>query len=314
VSALVEGGLPPDLWVLTIMESGMNTHARSHANAVGPWQFMSRTGRHYGLIISSDRDQRRDWTTSTRAAARYLAELQATFGDGLLALAAFNCGPSCVRRAIGESESDRFWDLNLPRETREYVPKALALIDLVGAGDRLPFRVDPEEAMQYEEAAIDYPVLIQDLARVCRLNSKQLKRLNPAWLRQVTPMDGHPVRARVPLGTQERVQAALASRDLAEATDPRVHRVESGESFWVISRQYDVPLDELLEANAMTGRETLHPGDLIRLPGRVHLVTSGDTLWGISRQYRVSLDELLELNGMTGKETLRPGRLLRVPG
>jgi len=64
----------------------------------------------------------------------------------------------------------------------------------------------------------------------------------------------------------------------------------------------------------MTGRETLHPGDLIRLPGRVHLVTSGDTLWGISRQYRVSLDELLELNGMTGKETLRPGRMLRVPG
>jgi len=168
--------------------------------------------------------------------------------------------------------------------------------------------------MQYGRAAIGYPVVIQDLSRVCRLNTKQLNRLNPAWLRQVTPMDGHPVLARVPLGTQDRVQAALASRDLAEATDPRVHRVESGESFWVISRQYDVSLDELLEANAMTGRETLHPGDLIRLPGRVHLVTSGDTLWGISRQYRVSLDELLELNGMTGKETLRPGRLLRVPG
>jgi len=314
VAVLEEEQLPPELWVLTILESGMNTHARSRARAVGPWQFMSRTGRHYGLIISADRDQRRDWQASTRAASRYLAELQATFGDGLLALAAFNCGPSCVRRALARSDSGSFWDLELPRETREYVPKALALIDLVGAGDEPPFQVDPEGALQYEWVAVSYPVLVHDLARVCKLSSKQLRRLNPAWLRQTTPMDRFPVEARVPPGKGASVTSALASRDLAEATDPRVHRVQSGDSFWSISREYDVSLNELLEANSMTGKEVLHPGDLIRLPGRVHVVERGDTLWGISRQYHVSLQELMELNGMSGRETLRPGRLLRVPG
>lgn len=306
--------LPPELWVLPLLESGLNPRARSRSGAVGLWQFVSRTGRHYDLLITSDRDERRDWEAATQAAARYLTDLRRQLGDGLLALAGFNCGPYCVRRAMKEAGAAQFWTLDLPRETEDYVPKALALIDLLGAGDREPYRVNATQGLQYEWVRVPHPVLVSDLAQVCGVNTKELRRLNPSWKRQITPLDGHPVLARVPPGSPAAVERALTNGSLAEARDPRVHKVRRGETLWSISRNYDVKLSDLLLANSMTGREVIHPGDTIRLPGTVHRVQSGETLWGISRRYRVSLSVLLETNGLTGEEVIRPGLLLRIPG
>jgi membrane-bound lytic murein transglycosylase D len=313
VRVLEELDLPPELWVLTLLESGLNPRARSRSGAVGVWQFVARTGEHYDLLITSDRDERRDWEAATQAAARYLADLRRHLGDGLLALAGFNCGPYCVRRAMKEAGATEFWELDLPRETEQYVPKALALIDLLGAGGREPHRVEASKGFRYEWARVTHPVLISDLARVCGLGTEDLRRLNPSWKRQITPMDGHPVLARVPPGRVEAVREALADGTLAEARDPHVHKVQRGETLWSIARNYEVKLGDLLEANNLTGKELIHPGDLIRLPGTVHRVRSGETLWGISRRYRVSLQALLETNGLSGDELIRPGLLLRIP-
>ncbi|HET9233652.1 MAG TPA: lytic transglycosylase domain-containing protein, partial [Candidatus Eisenbacteria bacterium] len=195
---LREEGLPEELWVLTLLESGFRPEARSHQAAVGPWQFLGATARHTGLIMTAERDQRRDWEDATRAACRYLQELHGEFGNGLLALAAFNCGPGRVHRALAQTKKRSFWALDLPRETERYVPRALALISLVGNGENDPFRMDPDDALEYDLVTLPHSVSIESLAGVCDATPADLKKLNPSWLRNVTPKDGHPVVARVP--------------------------------------------------------------------------------------------------------------------
>jgi membrane-bound lytic murein transglycosylase D len=261
-------GLPPELWVLTIVESGFRLRAVSRARAVGPWQFMAATGRHCGLLITSDRDERRDWVASTRAAARYLTELKEELGDGLLALAAFNCGPSRVRRELSEAPSRSFWDLSVPPETRTYVPRVLALIDILG--NRHPdFRTEETTPLAYEEMEIPYTVEVEHLAKACGMSAKELLRMNPAWLLPITPADGRPVKARIPPGTRER----LADRFQAKAiprikiSPGRMYEIRRGDTLWDISRKFRVSLRTLLKVNGMTGKEVIHPGREIRVPG-----------------------------------------------
>jgi peptidoglycan lytic transglycosylase D len=237
---------------------------------VGPWQFLAPTARHAGLLMSADRDQRRDWEDATRAACRYLNELRDEFGNGLLALAAFNCGPGRVHRALADGPKANFWSLDLPEETERYVPRALALADLIGTGDRDPFRVDPEAALNYETVTLPHPVGVEALARVCGTTSAELRRLNPSWLRGVTPEDGHPVRARVPAGKRKAVRAALADGTLAkvpELASARVHHVAAGETLWGIAHRYGTEVSELLRVNHLPNGAVIRPGQVLRIPG-----------------------------------------------
>ncbi len=258
---LAEEGVPPDLWVLAILESGLDMEARSSSNAVGPWQLVPGTARYLGLLINADRDQRRDWEAATRAACRYLCELKNDLGSGLLALAAFNCGPSRVLRQVAARDDDEFWDLDLPAETRNYVPRALALAQIVEADD--PGSGNP---LDYDLVSLPHPVGVADLARAAGTDVAALRELNPAWLRDVTPADGHPVRARIPRGTAEAVAAALRNGGLP-AVHPQAHRVVRGETLWGISHRYGVSLNALLRANGLTRRSVLRPGQRLRIPG-----------------------------------------------
>ena len=266
---LEEAGLPPEIWVLAIVESGLRYDARSRSNAVGLWQFVPNTANHSGLLVTLDRDQRRDWEASTRAASRYLIELKSRFDDGLLALAAFNCGPSRVSREIAGRDEVTFWDLDLPPETRRHVPRVLALADLLGAGDKIDLDSAESDPPRYEVLTLPHPVRVVDLARECNMNTGDLKKLNPSWLRPVTPGDGHPVEARVPLGRKETVLAGFRAGRLPEIklTPGRVHEIRSGETLWGISRRYSVGLQTLLQLNDMSGKEIIRPGHVIRLPG-----------------------------------------------
>lgn len=266
---LEEAGLPPEIWVLAVAESGLRQDARSRSNAVGLWQFVPGTANHSGLLVTLDRDQRRDWEASTRAASRYLVELKSRFDDGLLALAAFNCGPSRVDREIAGRDSVSFWDLDLPPETRRHVPRVLALAELLGVGDEADAGSREDPSPPYEVVTLPHPVRVAELARVCGLDSRGLRTLNPSWLRPVTPGDGHPVHARVPLGRKQAVIEGFQTGQLHEVklTPDRVHEIRRGETLWGISRRYHVSLENLLELNDMSGREVIHPGRVIRLPG-----------------------------------------------
>jgi len=268
---LQEEGLPPELWVLTLLESGFRPEARNRtSSAVGPWQFLAATARHTGLLLSADRDQRRDWEESTRAACRYLNELRDEFGNGLLALAAFNCGPSRVHRAMTSSQKKSFWALDLPQETERYVPRALALASLVGDGEQEPYRMDPDDALEYETVTLPHPVSVESLARVCDASPAELRRLNPSWLRSVTPGDGHPVHARVPEGKRKDVKEALADGSLAKpvvTAQHRVHHVKAGDTLWSIAKRYGTALDTLRRAYGLSTSSVIRVGQTLRIPG-----------------------------------------------
>src|SRR5436190_1309858 len=127
-SVLQKEGLPPDLVHLVFVESGFNIHARSYSAAVGPWQFLRSTARLFGLTVNQWVDERRDPEKSTVAAARYLKHLYTIFGDWPLALASYNAGEGKILRAIKQQGTTNYWDLRLPRQTEEYVPKFMAAL------------------------------------------------------------------------------------------------------------------------------------------------------------------------------------------
>lgn len=143
-------GLPEEFLYLPLLESGMDPEAVSPADAVGLWQFTDATARRYGLAVAAERDERRDGKLSTEAAGRYLRDLYLEFGSWELAAAAYNAGPGRVRRALRRSGGGTFWELAeagaLPAETRSYVPRFLALVELAraqggpvdGASDEAP--------------------------------------------------------------------------------------------------------------------------------------------------------------------------------
>ena len=145
-----DSGLPTDLAYLPLIESGFNPKAYSYAHASGLWQFISATGRRYGLRRSFWLDERRDPIKSTGSAISYLKELYAEFGHWYLALAAYNCGEGNVRRAIRGSGSKDFWQLRLPRETMNYVPQFIAALIVAKNPDCFGFTVEPREAFNLD--------------------------------------------------------------------------------------------------------------------------------------------------------------------
>jgi membrane-bound lytic murein transglycosylase D len=127
-SVLTKHGLPVEMKYLSVIESDLKTSAVSWAGAVGPWQFMPATAKLLGLTVTKSRDDRKDFTKSTNAAAKYLTQLYSIYGDWLLVIAAYNCGPGNVNKAIHKSGSRNFWDMQqfLPAETRKHVKKFIA--------------------------------------------------------------------------------------------------------------------------------------------------------------------------------------------
>jgi membrane-bound lytic murein transglycosylase D len=184
-------GVPYEIKYLSVIESALNPRAVSRAGAVGAWQFMYSTGRHYGLTINSLVDERRDPIAATHAAARYLVDLYGIYGDWTLALAAYNCGPGNVNKAIRRSGGKRnFWDLYyyLPRETRGYVPAFIAATYTMNYYDEhlitkasltLPRVTDT--LMVYE------PVHLKQVAEVLLIPIDLLRDINPQYRRDIVP-------------------------------------------------------------------------------------------------------------------------------
>ncbi len=184
-------GVPYELIYLAIIESALNPRAVSRASAVGIWQFMYSTGKHYGLTINSLVDERRDPVAATHAAARYLVDLHGIYKDWTLALAAYNCGPGNVNKAIRRSGGSRnFWEIYyyLPRETRGYVPAFIAATYSMNYHTehlitRAPFTMPrhTDTIMVYE------PVHLQQVADVLGIPISQLRDMNPQYRQDIIP-------------------------------------------------------------------------------------------------------------------------------
>lgn len=189
--ALDRHGLPQELKYLAVVESALFPGAKSRAAAVGLWQFMIGTGKMYGLEVDSYVDERCDVYQSTEAACLYLKDLHRIFGNWELALAAYNCGPGNVNKAIRRSGGTDYWSVynNLPRETRGYVPAFIAVNYLFNhAADHNIYPVIPNYcAYEVDTVQVCYPVDLAKLAEISGGSAQEIMDLNPVYKRGVVP-------------------------------------------------------------------------------------------------------------------------------
>lgn len=269
---LDDEGVPQELIYLAQAESGFLPRARSNKQAVGMWQFVQFRGRQYGLMQTPGTDDRLDPEKATRAAARHLHDLYAMFGDWYLAMAAYNCGPGCVERAVERTGYADFWELRrlnvLPKETENYVPLILALT-IIGKNahdydlDGLEF----DHPVEYDTMDLDNPTSLALVADVVDRPVSEIQDLNPAVLRSIAPAGYH---LRVPKGTLPAVMAALDMVPAAHRDDWRIHRVVPGETLADIAHRYSTPLTALTAANQHSSADAPIAGDLLVIPASSH--------------------------------------------
>lgn len=326
-AVFAEAGIPPRLAYLAAVESNFNPLAHSRARAAGLWQFMSFTGRRYGLRIALPwYDERLDPMLSTRAAARLLADLHDAYGSWDLALAAYNAGEARVNRAIrraGQAEGEEdFWTLRrLPRETKGYVPAFYALARIYEHPESHGLtHLERHAPLHVDAVEIATATSLAELARVTGVAMEELRRLNPAWKRGFIPPAGIGlVRLHVPAGHGRRVAEALERTPLQSATW-RMHTVAKGETLSEIARGYGVSLHDLITVNQLHKPGLLSIGQVLTLPlaegaaagtergapetpgplhvKALHMVRSGESLWAIAQRYGVLVEDVRRWNGL----------------
>jgi len=324
-------GLPQDLSYLPLIESAFSLKAYSRARAHGMWQFISSTGRYYGLDVGSLVDERRDPELSTDAAVAYLSDLYGQFNDWYLALAAYNSGSGNVRRAIRRSGSRDFWVLRryLPRETRNYVPAFIASVIVAKRPEKYGFSAPIDNPWKFETIEVPDALDLQFLAKDSGIPLDDIRDLNPAIRRDLTPSRSTTI-LRLPPGTTASAEAALNSTPRDQWAPRMIHTVRSGESLYVIARRYGSSVSAIRQANSLRG-SLIRPGQTLIVPrfgtgmeassnqpqrsadGGVYTVQRNDTLWDIATGFSVSVDSLCAANGLSRRDVIRPGQRLNIP-
>ena len=276
-------GLPLDLAYVPLVESAFKPDALSRAKAKGMWQFMHGTALENGLKHDWYIDERAEPEKATRAAAKYLKTLYSTFGDWHLALASYNGGPGRVQNAIKRSGGVRdFWKLSasrryLPRETRDYVPLILAAVIVARNPAQYGMEIVPDSLDEPKFETVMLPAAV-DLRRVAEWAGtpvQTIQDLNPELRRWTTPVRATNYELKVPEGTAEIVRTKLAdSGDVANLT---WHTVRSGETLLSISRKLKVSRADLAEANYLSVRSRVTPGQQLVVPRAPTLLLAART-------------------------------------
>jgi membrane-bound lytic murein transglycosylase D len=271
--ALVREGVPADTVFLALIESGFNPLAYSRAAAAGQWQFISSTGRRFGLRTDFWVDERRDPEKSTLAAARYLKELRGQLGSWYLAWAGYNAGAGRVATAIRHHHSTDFWELihgrELRKETKGYVPKLIAAA-LIAKHPRA-FGFDDvawQRPIDHEQLSVAEPTELSFIASAAGTDVTTLHDLNPALRRFCTPptADGSPYVINVPVGTADRVAHALAQRPKADQLAFRYHKVQPGEGLGAVAHKMGVDPEVIARMNGIHAGQALRPGRELVIP------------------------------------------------
>ncbi|MGD0014960.1 MAG: transglycosylase SLT domain-containing protein [Bryobacteraceae bacterium] len=262
-----EEGVPQELIFLAQAESGFLPRALSRKRAAGMWQFVRLRGREYGLNQSPYADDRLDPEKATRAAARHLRDLYHRYGDWYLAIAAYNCGPVVIDRAVERTGYADFWELQrrnvLPKETSNYVPIILAMTIVVKNAREYGFEgIESDPPLEYDTLEVTAPTHLQLIADLTESPLSQIRDLNPALLRSVAP-EGASV--HVPKGSGNGLGAVLDKIPPQRRSAWRAHRVLEGERLSAIARRYRVTESSIVAASgALVG--DLQPGDLLIIP------------------------------------------------
>ena len=276
---LDEEGVPQELIHLAQAESGFLPRAMSKKAAAGMWQFVSWRGHEYGLNQTRYTDDRLDPEQATRAAARHLRDLYQKFGDWYLAMAAYDCGPVVIERAIERTGFADFFELRargvLPLETTNYVPIILAMT--IMSKNAVEYGLDgiiPDAPLEYESIEITSPTHLALISDLTNVPAGELQSLNPALLKGLAPA-GYAL--RVPKGTGGYLMAALQTVPSERRASWRVHTVESGETLASIGRRYRTTPGTIAAANKMQSQSPA-VGDHLLIPAVYHEPTPARTV------------------------------------
>jgi membrane-bound lytic murein transglycosylase D len=316
VEEVERNDLPGELALLPIVESAFEPRARSPKEAAGLWQFIPSTGAQYGLKQNQWVDLRYDVHASTRAAVRYLKELNAEFGgDWLLALAAYNAGKGRVMQEILKNRllfrPTDFWHLDLPEETKAYVPKLLAVAQLFAHAKRYGIALKPiPNRPLYARVNVGSQIDLVLAARLAEIPLEEIQRLNPGFRRRVTAPDG-PHRLVLPADKVELFEERLAQLPKSRWVSWQPQQVSQDAVVRVAHSLKTAPPETGYKLQALASLKKAAAADGQKRV-KIHVVRAGETLWGVARRYRMEVGRLARLNGLTTASALQVGQRLKV--
>ena len=333
--------LPGELCLVPIVESGLDPHAFSPQGAGGLWQFVPGTARQFGLKVDWWADERRDPVSATAAALDYLEQLHARFGDWLLALAAYNCGEGRLERALRRASGDAtgFFEIDVPRETRNHVAKLLAHAAVFAEpedfGVELPVGEDTSAEADFAVVGTGSQIDLSLAASAMGKSVEYLYERNPALKRWATHPRG-PHRLIVAGADREAAIDAFEGLRDEERLQWQPVRVEANDTLGHLALRFGTDVATLRQMNGLpstlirTGDELLVPvGGIMRRPGAgifaprssgtvgssafVYVVRAGDSIWRIARRLGVTRKALMQANGISPRDILSIGQRLAVP-
>ena len=336
--------LPTELVLLPIVESAYQPFAYSHGRAAGIWQFIPSTGKLYGLKQNWWYDGRRDIHASTQSALKYLENLNKMFkGDWMLALAAYNSGSGTVQRAIKRNKRLKrptdFWHLKLPKETRAYVPKLLALKEIITNPEKYSVSLRCiSDAPGFKQVKTRAQIDLALAAELADIDLETLYNYNPAFNRWATDPDG-PHSLILPTGSAETFEKNYSALPADKHLRWSRHKIKSGETLSHIALRYNTSVKHLKKVNDIRNN-SIREGKYLMIPvssknnasyalsssqrlkktqnikrgsssKRIsHRVQNGESFWTISRKYKVNMHKLAKWNGMAIKDPLKKGQKL----
>lgn len=334
VSQLEERHMPRELALLPVVESAFIPDALSHAKAAGLWQFIPSTGKRYGLKQNAYYDGRRDVVESTRAALDYLEFLYEEFDDWLLAVAAYNTGEFNVARAIERNRARNkptdFFSLDLPKETRAYVPKLMAMRRIIAEPARYGLEFGALQNQPYFVTVdIGGPIDLEIAAELAGMSKEDFLALNPGFNYRITDPNG-PHRLLVPVENEEAFLQKLADLPDEQRVTFVTYRVRKGETLKSISRKTGMTMAQLRSLNNLKSSK-VRPGQELLLQSKsklaaskapventvhsdaTHIVRSGETLWSIAKRNGIDPQTLAAANSIDDSDNLSIGQRLVLP-
>ena len=330
--------LPLELKYLSVVESSLNTRAKSPSGALGLWQFMYPTAKEYGLRVTSYIDERLDPFKSTEAACKYFIKLYDLFGDWNLVLAAYNGGPGYIQRKMISTGHDNYWDLrpHLRKETRNYVPKFIAITYLMEFHKNYKFPIDTLDItlLNSDTIQIDYQINYKTLSKLICLSEEDISYYNPSFKNNIVPKGSTIVLPKSNiddyyLNYQEYKVFTQAVDDKEILLDETLinYSVVAGDYLGKIASNYNLKIYQIQNWNNLKSTK-LNIGDILFLyvsddhlkkinnvkpSNKSYTVQKGDTLWDIAKMYAgVSVSRIKKLNKLKSNN-LKPGSKLIIP-
>ncbi|MAR35634.1 MAG: lytic transglycosylase [Candidatus Marinimicrobia bacterium] len=323
--------LPIELALLPFIESNYDPNAFSHGSAAGFWQIIPSTARQYGVPINSWYDGRRDIVLSTNAALDYLTRLHKYFdGDWLLAIAAYNAGEGTVsyvqKRNAAWGKNTDFWSLNLPNETKQYVPRFLALIHIIKNSSALG--IDLPELINAEQFKISYwPTQIDliALADILNISLKEIYKLNPGFNYWQSAPDG-PHQILIPIKDSNYMSELISELPINKNIQWIHYRIRSGDCLSKIAKMFSTSVSIIKKVNRLSTNRIIVDHELL-IPKVVndtinndnhkphyteYKIKRGDSLWDLSKTFNVSIDKIAIWNDINKEEFLKIGNTIKL--